>query len=452
MDTDINQAYIDTIHKRMGIVISLQQKKELPKMIAEACKKNNCTPSEYLDQLITCSTDSPLFAQFVSAFTVGETYFFRDKKQIDALKNNILPKLIQTKRMQNNLNLRIWSAGCSTGEEIYTIAILLCELLTDIESWELHLLGTDINVASLKKAIIGCYRTWSMRSINDYYKSKYFKINEDEYCLTHKITQMTTFNYLNLVSDACPSIFNGTNAQDLIICHNVLIYFDEEHIRLLTKKLIESLIPSGYLLLGASDPIYAAKETLTYHHNIGSLFSKSNETQLVSKSTPVTAQLPKLKQVSPVKPILAPKINIKDSNTLAMETMELANLGKLDQAIALCMKSLEIDPTNKVAYFTMSLILMELNRFPDAEKALRRAIYLDSQFVVAHYQLGLLLLRNNHYEAGLKSLRNALSIATTKDPNETVSDSQNLNYQKLTAIIKNEIDLHISTGGLHHVK
>lgn len=257
--------FIELINKRFGIVIHMDQIQQFVKIIFLACQKFNCQPQDYLQQLISSSKNSPYINFLVASITVGESYFFRDSAQMNLLEKNLLPRLIKRKQKEGENNLRIWSAGCSTGEEIYTVAMLLCELIADKDAWSLYLLGTDINVEALEKAVAGVYSQWSMRSTPEYYQQRYFVKKNNHYAISDSIKSMVTFNYLNLIGDIYPSILHGTNDQDLILCRNVLIYFDEEHALQIVNKLSTCLIEGGYLIFGASDPIVNC-DTLAFHH------------------------------------------------------------------------------------------------------------------------------------------------------------------------------------------
>ncbi len=266
--------FLNFIQVRLGIVIHLHQTNDLFKTILEACEKFHCQPTEYLEQLRQAADNSPLFDYLVGGITVGETYFFRDKQQGRLLENIIIPEIIAKKTREKNKTIRIWSAGCATGEEIYTIAILLCEILTTPEAWSLQLLGTDINTMALAQATSGRYTKWSMRSITPQYLNKYFAKENHGYILSSRIRNLVKFSYLNLNANKYPAILNGTNAQDLILCRNVLIYFDKERIISIMKKISACLVEGGYLLLGASDPINVADSGLQYIDNQGIYFIK----------------------------------------------------------------------------------------------------------------------------------------------------------------------------------
>ncbi|SRR5579883_224351 len=439
-------AFIELIRERLGITIHSHQICELQKTIIDACQKFNFRPENYLNVLKNCPDQAPVLEHLVKGITVGETYFFRDKKQIALLQNTLLPNLIHQKRDENNLSLRIWSAGCASGEEIYTIAMLLCELLPDIEAWTLNILGTDINTTSLQKAILGVYGEWSMRSIPDYFEHRYFVKEHNHFTLSQKIRDLVKFDYLNLNDGIYPSIFNGTNAQDLILCRNVLIYFDSKRVTELMKKFEESLAPEGYLLLGASDPIDIKSTNLTFHYQQGILFSRPAIKQKAEKrfhtikKEPITLPIfTQPKKSPPTSEKISPK---NSASALTEKATILANEGKLAEAIIILKESLKLDPTNKYSYFTYALTLAELNQFNEAKEALKKTLFLDHQFVAGHYQLGLLLLKEKQQEEGLRCLRNALSIAKIKDPNEKLQGSNDISYGRLADILEHEIDIY----------
>ncbi len=483
---------IKLIQQRLGIMIHPHQTHELLKTILDACHIFHCNAENYLHRLTNDPTDSPLLEHLIAGITVGETYFFRDKHQMQLLQDILLPQLIKSKRAQHDLSLRIWSAGCATGEEIYTLGMMLLELLPDFSAWRLQLLGTDLNTRSLQKAMTGHYTEWSMRSISTYFKQRYFTRENNHYLLSEKIRDLVRFDYLNLNDNTYPALFNRTNAQDLILCRNVLIYFDNASISKLMKKLNDSLVHGGFLLLGASDPLMIKGTNLIFHHQLSTLFSRQTTaktpvlpTQLVVEKTKkethllnvTKTKLPPTPFSSPTKHALVmpdqhtiaqllnesrwqdalAAIHVceitgkKDSSLLNSKAMAYANLGQLEQSLQSCLDSLSLDATNKHTYFIFALTLTELNRLKEAEEALRKTLFLDRHFVVGHFQLGLLLLRKKQYDIGMKSLTNALTIAEAKSPSEAVPGYQGLNYGKLSDIFKHEIEIYAATGSLGHV-
>ncbi|MBI2785959.1 MAG: protein-glutamate O-methyltransferase CheR [Legionella longbeachae] len=272
----LEPAFIELIHKKFGLIIHVNQTQELEETIVDACNKFHYLPHEYLAELKNCSSKSSLLAHLLGAITIGESYFYRDKNQMNLLENTLLPSLIKQKK--NDLTLKIWSAGCSSGEEIYTIAMLLSELIPNIDLWNLYLLGTDINMVAIERALAGRYGQWSMRSIPEKFLQRYFSKSNRSYFLSPEICNLAQFKYLNLCDSSYPSIINGIYDIDLILCRNVLIYFDNELAAKIMKNLSKCMTGSSYLLLGASDPIITKETNLVFHHD-GAIYFSLDETK-----------------------------------------------------------------------------------------------------------------------------------------------------------------------------
>jgi chemotaxis protein methyltransferase CheR len=214
--------------------------------------------------------------RLLNLLTVGETHFFRNEAQFSALAKEVLPALITRKReLAAGLGiapampqLRIWSAGCATGEEPYSLAILLYELIPDINQWQLLILATDINQESLARAREARFSNWSFREPQAITARRlYFSPDGNGHRLRDEIRQMVTFARHNLVEDPFPALHNNTAAMDLILCRNVTIYFTEEATQHIVHNFHESLAPGGWLIVGHSEPslvTYQAFETHTF--------------------------------------------------------------------------------------------------------------------------------------------------------------------------------------------
>src|SRR6185369_14530038 len=184
-----------------------------------------------------------------SHLTIGETYFFREQKSFDILENHILPDLIASRRGRDQ-RLRIWSAGCSTGEEPYSLAILLSRLIPDLRDWQITILATDINSRSLGKAVKGIYSDWSFRGVPQWLTQRYFtKTADGRYALSHDIMRMVTFSILNLAEDSYPSLSTNTNAIDIIFCRNVLMYFESKQQQRVIQGFQRSVLDTGWLVV-----------------------------------------------------------------------------------------------------------------------------------------------------------------------------------------------------------
>jgi chemotaxis protein methyltransferase CheR len=175
-----------------------------------------------------------------------------------------LPELIQ--RRQATRHLRIWSAGCATGEEPYSIAMTLADLLPTNEFWQVSILATDINSQFLARARDGLYSNWSFRETPDAVRERFFTPEQNRWRLYPAIRQMVTFARLNLAEPCFPAILNGTYAQDLILCRNVTIYFDEATTRQLLERFYSTLLPGGWLIVGHAEPQASTYQQLELHN------------------------------------------------------------------------------------------------------------------------------------------------------------------------------------------
>ena len=185
--------------------------------------------------------------------TVGETYFLRYVEQFTALKAHILPELIA--RHAHSKRLRIWSAGCATGAEPYSVAILLAELLGDqIAEWRLTILGTDINEAALAAAREASFGAWALRSLSAEQKSAWFTQDERAWRLRPRFRSLVRFQYGNLLDLLGPAAPLDLTDFDLILCRNVLIYFHPEAMNAVVGALAQRLGEAGWLLVGHAEP------------------------------------------------------------------------------------------------------------------------------------------------------------------------------------------------------
>ncbi len=179
--------------------------------------------------------------------TVGETYFFREEKTFDVLKEHILPELIRWRR-ESGRHLSIWSAGCATGEEPYSVAILLHSMLPDFREWDINILATDINPHFLKKAARGVYGEWSFRNAPPMFRNRYFRnAAKGRFELLPHIRERVTFRYHNLAGGTTPPLANGIGAMDIIFCRNVLMYFSRKVQEEVVRKFHASLVEGGWL-------------------------------------------------------------------------------------------------------------------------------------------------------------------------------------------------------------
>ncbi len=169
--------------------------------------------------------DYPAFLEnLTTELTVGESFFFRNEHHFRALREHVLPEILRENAPQREV--RIWSAGCATGEEPYSLAVLLDQLLADRGSWQLSILGTDLNLSFQERARQARYRQWSFRQTDIHRDARYFSTDGEWYVLAPRVRGPVRFAYLNLVKDVYPSALTGTLGLDLILFRNVAIYFE----------------------------------------------------------------------------------------------------------------------------------------------------------------------------------------------------------------------------------
>lgn len=196
----------------------------------------------------------------IDLLTVNETYFFREQNQLRAFSEEILPELREANK--DKKRLRIWSAGCSTGEEPYTIAILILEQ-GRFDDWDIEILGSDINQRVLSNARKGFYRRHSFRCTDDYYIKKYFREEEDFFVISERVKSLVSFSYLNLLD---PLKIKIVSHMDVIFCRNVLIYFDYEARKRVVDNFYDRLVDGGYLLLGHAESLMNVSTAFALKH------------------------------------------------------------------------------------------------------------------------------------------------------------------------------------------
>lgn len=464
------------VRESTGIRLHDHQLDTLRRTVTEGCVRfGHDDLDSYIEALGRARPASPEYEHLVAGITVGESYFFRDQAQMTFLRDTWLPALIARRRQEGNLFLRVWSAGCSDGQELYSIALLLAGLLPDLERWNLHLLGTDLNVAALARAVHARYSEWSLRATPDAQRQRFFRREAGgAWALSPVLRRLGRFAYLNLREDCFPSILSETVALDLILCRNVFIYFDPAMVKQVMAKFHASLAPGGCLLLGASDLVDSSRLhgfSLRQAENTSYLAREEEAPPPAAPppkprpSAPKLAPLPARAsdEAPPSAPTRARLIQLLGTGawvealeqtlrcqeagddsalTWQFRAKALANLGRAREALEACDASLRRDTSDKHTYFLRAMVLLEMHRLPEAEETLRRTLYLDRDFLEAHYQLALLQMRRGERQAGLKSMRNALAIAERATPERRLHDAAGRDHERMAAILRHELCIY----------
>jgi len=222
------------------------------------------TYREYYERLTTKPTRQAELVSLLNEITIGETCFFRNQPQLDAIRNVVFPKILEARTKMPLRHLRIWSAGCSTGEEPYTLSIMLMEEAAGrLKGWTFEILATDLNERSLAHAKQGQYGSYSTRNLNRYFRQKYFAEQGQDLAVTPEVKAHVSFSRVNLSDEARMSFMKGV---DLIMCCNVLIYFDGVSKRRVIQHFYNNLLAHGYLLLGHSESLYGINDDFRLVH------------------------------------------------------------------------------------------------------------------------------------------------------------------------------------------
>lgn len=236
------------------------------------------TLREYFECLTIKPTRQTELVALLNEITIGETCFFRSQPQLDAMRTIIIPKVLEAKAKFPLHRLRIWSAGCSTGEEPYTLGMLLLEEAAGrLKDWTIEILATDLNERSLAHAKNAIYGSYSTRNLTPYYRQKYFAPVGEQLQVQPAVRNSITFSRLNLSDDARMTFMKSF---DVIFCCNVLIYFDLFSKRRVIQHFYNNLLPHGYLLLGHSESLYGVSDDFQLVHLPGAAaYIKGERTQ-----------------------------------------------------------------------------------------------------------------------------------------------------------------------------
>jgi len=246
------EKFVEFIYNQTGIHFDSRKNTFISKRITNRLENlGEDSFTKYFDFLRYKDFQKIELQELVNLLTINESYFFRDFPQIEAFANYCLTEVAERKSAEDYFTIRIWSAGCSSGDEPYTLAIILSEIL-DFNHWKIEVHASDIDLTILDKAKKGIYEERSIRDVPLEYLTKYFVKIGNKYKVNDKIKSMVHFEHLNLSDIKSMRLKRNF---DFIFCRNVLIYFDE----LSRKKVIDnfflSLNSGGYIFLGSSESI-----------------------------------------------------------------------------------------------------------------------------------------------------------------------------------------------------
>jgi chemotaxis protein methyltransferase CheR len=372
------------------------------------------------------------------AITIGETYFFRHPDHFARLRSEILPRLIESRRADRSL--RIWSIGCSTGAEPYSIAVVLRDLLgANFEDWRVSITGGDISERALAAAREARYGQWALRTLGPAERSLYFdKIDARTWRLKAAYRAMVRFerqNVLELLSPTPPLAWNGF---DLIFCRNVLIYFSPAMALALTKALRERLAPDGAMVLGHAEAILLPEQLAPLGVMIESEFGQAMQPLEPNLYDPIAALA--LLPPSPIDGAAPQRASTDAPRAIAQDEVEtlcdLADSGDYQRASELCQNLIARDPTSATLRYYEAMLAQVSDDLQGAEIALRRALYLDRNFILAHYRLGLLLLGRRQDADARRALATAIKLASRLPDDADIPHGQGVTAASFSAAVR----------------
>jgi len=426
------------------------------------------------------SDDVAMLERLTAELTVGETYFFRNEHHFQALRDHVVNDIVATNA--DKKQVRVWSAGCATGEEPYSVAILLDQMLAGKGLWQVTILGTDINQAFLERARQGMYRQWSFRQTNIHNDRRYFAPEGDMFRLAPAIRERVHFGYLNLVKDVYPSPLSGTLGLDLILFRNVAIYLKADVIRAIIARFYLALRPGGWLLLGETEMNLVPQEGFEVRHLGPATFYRKRGGQAEAAAVPMNVPLPILMPATPAstllgQPAMLPvwsKLPVNRSSPAAPvrsiweriqhsvaqgqfadaeRTLEqipaakeraglrlryvhallaCAEQARATRMLEVCLRE---DPLLLEAHLLKASFAEEADDLHAAELAYRQALYIDRKCPMAHFHLALVQQQRGQPHDANRSLKTIMKLIDHKDPHALVDYGEGICYGRLKEMI-----------------
>lgn len=484
------EAIAKALHRSAGLVFPANRRESAEAGMRRAMAAGCLSDPRDLRQAVAGAGETR--DALITELTIGETFFFREPGQFEFIRSTVLPGL---RPIAGGRRLRAWSAGCATGEEPYSLAMLLREAAWPAPA---SILGTDIAAARLASARRARYTGWSMRGVSDAIITRYFERRGKQFILRPDIRRSVEFGVLNLAAPEYPSAASGVEQMDIILCRNVLIYFDIATVAAIATRLIASLAPGGWLFLGASDPAIAELvpcEVVTTGAGIAyrpastattvrgftpppddswmrgtglDTFSEADAPELEWPASITASSLPAA-EVADLKAVPDDAASPHESYESAYDqgdydaaaelaraaidraepdesawivlARSLANRGLLAEAGEACAAGLDRHRLSKELTLLHAILLSEGGRHAEAAAAARRALYLDPHFTVAHLALGDALARTGNPGAARRAFANAESQLLGLEPEAPVTGGDGAVAAQLLRIARFRLEM-----------
>ena len=419
MDSHISQI-VDYLTRKTGLVLSTAQLDELRRYIE---RREHLHDADFAVHL----SDPSEFRTLIDCLTVKETFFYRYAPQFDAFRDQLLPKFLAAADQQQR-HVRIWSAGCCTGEEAYTFALIAAEsgVLDRVE-----ILATDINESYLEAAMSGVFSKRSVAQLPAPLLQKYFVERRDRFTIDDRIREHVTFKWLNLAEASYPSFLNGTAAVDMIFCRNVLIYFDKSLLRAIIDRFADCLNEGGVLALGHSEML--PRDWTLAVAPIGDAFFYGRPIGPEANG-PIEANRPIEQRqefsYSPIGPLA--HWPVQDLTALLDAAEWLANEGKTRDAAKVCREAIALDASLVRGHYLLGLL--SIDNPPEAHKHFRRAVDLNPAHLPARLHLAESAEKMGRVADAAGHYRTLERLARAKPPDEILDPLEGITYGMLALI------------------
>lgn len=435
--------------------------------------------SEYYHYLTRKTGCRHELQKLLQLLTVGESFFFRQQGHFTSLMETVLPEIM--KRGGNN-RIRLLSAGCSSGEEPYSMAMSVMEAVPDWKRHDIRILGADINNHSLMRALEGGYSSWKIRGTGKRFLDKYFHRIGESHVVNDDVKTLVDFAHLDLCTVHSSSHQLMAESFDVIFCRNVLIYFPLETIKSVVASFAEALKPGGYLFLGYSETLAHFSSRFERLIENGVVYYRKRDVQRpsIEKTEPALSlagnkdalRIPLQLPPAPAPCSLQDGKNIdllyKEAlarkherayasaenlfrqvldrkadhiETIVGEAMILASCGRFHESLQRCDRVLQIDDLLPEAYYVRGFAYDRTGRSSEAIDEYRKAILLKMDFIMPHYRLGILYSRSGQHGNGKRSLKNSLKLLEQVEPNGIIPFSGGATRELFIEQIRHEISM-----------
>jgi chemotaxis protein methyltransferase CheR len=464
---------MERVEVEMGLSFPKEKWRELQGCIRRMTESGNFEDEEAcVDWLLSGAWDKAKSDLCALHMTIGETYFFREPRAFDLVRDYVREKMQDA---EENRRIRIWSAGCCTGEEPYSIAMALKQAVPGAFRDRVSILATDINSEHLQYARAGVYRQWSFRKTRAALQSQYFLEHDDNRLrINDDIRDAVRFAELNLATARYPSVATDTHLMDIIFCRNVLMYFSKGQVKKVIERFWNCLVEGGWLVVSPSeasselfegfagvyypDAIYFQKKAGSTRPGMPGSCVGATPAARVAKNFEQapgrsTASEARPEPVKPKRITRKGRLPRQSQGTAGLEgagmaaatvpaAKALANQGKFGEAMQLLEQALAADPPEADIYQAMALVALESGDKDGAMQSLKRVLYLLPDFILAHYLMGVLLSEQSRSGEAARQFRIANELLMTLADDEIVPGSDGLH----AAYLRESIHHHLLRG------